>query len=815
VHTVHVKFEQNALERGEFLLGEITIREGKKSRLLWLSGTVMDSPPPPLANPLCLMVGKTALYASPSGLILNNALMESLGISGMPDNTSLRIATDYGGLLAILTAETSPAGAQVNNRLVPPRARTLLRAGDTLAVGDVVFNVKPGAALPARPEQTALIFDDFSASVPAPLKLSIGQPKILWNAELISAVPWLSIDPPGLMRLPPTRPHTWTLTLNAEALSLGDGFYDVPSGVLMRGDGVAFAIDIQLRVARPDVALNIAPAEISAVEHGLRSDATYTVHITNFGRAAWEGTLFSNLPWITVLNPQIRGESWAAAQAEITMVPDWDAYAPGVHLIPDAFTCTLEDEETSQKISLQMEVAPPQGRLYVPYQAIDFGEVDRNEALPSLDLVIHNQGGASWLGTVRATGNWLAVEPAMLNLAPQSQQTLTLSLAEMPKRSSLNKPLALDNLIFQDGQGNMLHTLPVRLTLVENPPYIVASPVNFPPFVRGDQPPEATLNIRNLGPSEWRGTINTNVADLNAGGRNLQCKPNESLNVPISLGKKALASLKTGLTRWENALTISGGRAPVEVSVQVDMRETPTELIVETPLLNFGEIGSDILNAPTDTIRLLNAGVQDWQGQAQINVPFFAFDGTTNRSIPLIVAKSTMVELKIVLTEAILDVQPGLNNFGQAITLSNGDRRDGEHHIGVMLLAQEVTPHLQCSPQTILLTDQFERKITITNQGVKAWSLAVEAVAWLAVEPTQFKLEGGQSTAVTITFKPQGIQQADLPQLKESGLGDPRAVVMVGAGREYAISVNIAEGLLRLQTTAPQTPEAPPNPPNE
>src|SRR5438132_1569051 len=73
----------NTLQRGEVLLGELTLREGDSTRYLWLSGSVVEAAPP--GQSFCLVSRKNRLYPSPRGLRLDGlqlSRLEGAALSG-------------------------------------------------------------------------------------------------------------------------------------------------------------------------------------------------------------------------------------------------------------------------------------------------------------------------------------------------------------------------------------------------------------------------------------------------------------------------------------------------------------------------------------------------------------------------------------------------------------------------------------------------------------------------------------------------------------------------------------------------------------
>lgn len=845
-HRVSLTVDGNAILRGEILLGEVTLREGDQTRYLWISGVVAESSavrPLPAGQVLCLAHRKLKLYPSASGLYLEGAQLTALELGNLPTGECGFVQRETGGLLSLFVNAKAPAEVRLNDQPVPPNSRRLLRQGDRLLLDEVAFTIEAAEPMPVEIPDAALTFADFDTRFPDALILTVRTPKAAWRGRVITATPWLSVQPEGYFRVPPGRNLDWAIALNEEALALADGQHT--GALLIEGAGQAQVVDVRLNVHRPPVALQVQPLDLGEIEWGLleaaEADGTesagrvHEIRIANVGRSGWAGTLHANVPWLHVdLTAPLSGSTWSEVVAQVRFAPDWAAHGEmlsvGAHDFPDALV--VRGTFPDQLIPVRVKLLAPRGHLEILNSPLHFDEVERNAPLPTLDLRLRNRGGSAWVGQVRALNGWTQIDGnqiAPINLPPGESAELEVGLVDVPPNEPLDQILLIDYLQFEVSEGAPVAApVPVHMTIVQRPPFLVARLVSFPPFVWGDPPPEAALHIHNMGPSIWQGQIIPNLKWLNAPQRAFECEPSESITVAVGLNFSGGEALKAGISLWENALRITGGREPISVAVQLDIRETPEDIHLETPTLNFGMVtGGE--NAP-EVVRLLNAGPNAWGGLVTLNVPWLSFESAA-RNFEIEIPKMSVIEFKVFVNERALDLPSGVVSEDHALSILARNptpapppppARKGQRgaqtspsspiiqpmRVRAMLVTAESAPRLAVSPRRLKIGNGKAGEITVRNEGTRRWSLQVNAVAWLKADPAEFALNAGQSQRVSLS-----------PEGGHAALPDPRAVVIVGPGREVGIEVEPLEPLVppapaeAPEPAAPVLPAAPPEPP--
>ena len=769
-HTVWLTLDGNTLQRGEVLLGELMLREGQTTRYLWLSGMVAEAAPPGQA--FCLASRKTRLYPGPRGLMLDGLQLSRLEGASLSGHYGF-IGRESTGYVFLYQPEAPTSPVTLNGETVPQRVRLLLKEKDTIKIGSVSLSVQPADPPSVSVEPPIVIFPDFDDAFPEPVTLTVKNGKTAWKGRVITTVPWLDVLPEGDFRIPPSRSNEWTIQLNSQALEMPNGPHDMVGGVLVVGSNQALSIDASVNIRRPDVALRIEPLDAGIVEWQWPVEQVLNLRIGNLGRATWTGNVRPTVPWLQVVTPMpVSCGPWSETVVQFQLAPVWENLPVGTYALPGAIMVETPDGEIA--VPTKLEVVPARGHIMPLVAQVAFDQVERNAPLPDAVLEVRNDGAAPWTGTVRAVNGWVRLRPDTFNdenaLAPGATIELEVHLLDIPADLALDTPIVIDE-IRLEGQEEVA-SVGVQLTVVELPPFLVAHTVNFAPFVRGDSPPEGLLRIHNNGPARWRGTVIANTPGLNVPDSVFVCEPGTSVDLFVTLTGQALDRLNTGLNQWDAALSITGGREPVNVAVQIDLRDPISELYLETPTLNFGQIDSTL---PSQTLRLVNAGPAVASARIEICVPWLSVKGQ-NSQFDLTVPGANIVEFSVSVTDAARQLTPGLIVEDRALLVTDRER---QMPVRVLMLVNETWPMLSIMPDKLSLTDDEVHTITVQNVGKRTSVLQVSGAGWLGVTPAELSLE------------PQQTSTLEVKRVKPiNDLRDPRAIVLIGSGREFEIEVS-------------------------
>lgn len=775
-HTVTLSLDGTSILKGEVLLGEMTLNEEDSTRYLWISGVVLDAPPP--EQSYALATKKMRLHPSPNGLVIDGNLLTALE-GGVYKGRYAVIQREPSGNLYLYVPGEPPLPVLINDRSIPRNTRQLLRQQDVIKIGKAIISVQPVEPPSITLEPENVTFTEFGTQFPDPIALTL-KPRAGWVGQLLATVPWLTVTPTGTIRLGGTKPQTWQIGLTEDALQLPNGVYDTLGALLLTSNDHLISLDVHLEVKRPNVALTIQPIEAGSVEASWPSEHEIEFQIANFGRSAWSGTLRSTVEWLEVLTPMpIGGETWSATLVQLKVTaPSKPDVKPGKVEVADALVLT-HDDGTMQAIPASLIIEPSQGHLIIDAEQVSFEDVERGTPnLPSVTLTVRNVGGAALTASVEAFNAWVEVEPASFTIASGEALDLTIDLLNVPDNQPLNTALLIDELRFSTGD-----VIPVELTLIELPPYLVALQVNFPPFVYGDMPPDAVLTIQNMGPAIWRGAVTTKVDWLTVPERLLICEPHEHVDIHISLNPQKVDALAHGLHRTADALAISGGREPVLVAVQTDIRDISTELVLETPIINFGSVNGGAVELPSEVVRLLNASPQTWKGTLEVNVPWLTLEGD-NRVSEIEVPKNSIAEFRILLNDTARHLPPGIISDDDALTIIGGEARSKQRlPVRILLSMVEWGPVLEVKPPSLTINGDSPQKLTIRNIGNRTWKVQISAVPWLDAEPTELVIEPQNDSVIEVRKRPA----ANLAD----HIDDPRAVVVIGQGREVEVRVSV------------------------
>jgi len=426
-HLVWLTLDGNAVQRGEALLGEITLREGDKTRYIWLSGAAIDTPP--AEAHYCLSARKLKLYPSSVGLMLDAPQLALADGAASVKGRSAFIQRDPAGYLFLYLPGDPASPVLLNNKPVARWTRTLLREKDMIKVADVTLTVQTGEPLPISVSPAPLILDDFTDRFPDPATLVVQNGKTAWKGKLTPCVDWLEISPNGDFRIPPARSHAWSVQLNSNALALPNGLQDLYGGLMLVGGNQAQSVDVRLNVQRPEVALRFDPVDAGAVEWGWPVERTLSLNISNLGRGTWTGEVKSNVVWLEVSTPMpLSCGPWSEQQVQIQLTPNWEILTVGHHEIEDAL---LID---GQPVAVTLEVTPALGHLALVDSLVVFDQVERDAPLPTAAFQVRNEGGGAWTGTIQAINGWVRVEPDEITVEPGAAAEISVKLLDVPGR---------------------------------------------------------------------------------------------------------------------------------------------------------------------------------------------------------------------------------------------------------------------------------------------------------------------------------------------------------------------------------------------
>ena len=811
-HRVTLILDGRALERGEVLLGEIAVREGEQTRSLWLTGTVLEQPLP--EQQLCLAIKKHRLYPPLRGMLLSAAHFAALGAANLPEGDYCFVQSEPSGALFVFMPDVPPVPIKLNGLPLERHVRRLLHEHDQLSIGELTLQVVQASEPPSLELPSCVRFAPFTTRVPEPVPLVLQTLKNGWKGEIVASAPFLSVSPEGQFRVPSNRTHTWQVSLNAEALKLPNAEYFLSGGVLAVGASQVHSVDVELSVQRPAVALQVAPLDLGQVEIGWAAQQTFELSIVNMGRSAWSGELYAALPWLHVLSPMpIRGAAWSELAVQVALNLNWEKLSEaerlpsGIHEIPAAFIIDGKGAFADVPIAVRLEVLPPRGHLRLLTDSVRFDEVERNFELPSAFIEVQNDGAADWHGKLRAERGWVQIVEAFgaelsgeinaptLRVPSAGKARIRLELLDIPPDIPLDTPIALDALVIESDPRSAPFSarVPISMILVERPPFVTAHTVSFPPFVRGEPPGEGVLRLYNRGPSVWRGSVQRHAAWLNVPTALLECAVGSILDIPIGLNERQLNALPLGASRHEAALSLSGVREPVPIAVQLDIRDLPRELSLETPLLNFGAVNPLHAEPSAESVRVLNAATTPWQGTVTLNTPWLSFESAC-RSFTLQVPPLSAAEFKVLVNQEALDLLGDACFVKDALILENDAQR---LTVAVQLVPLEAAPRLTLAPTHVALTSLKSAKIKLTNSGEREWTLTLSCAPWLALSLSEVALEPRETQSVEVRLLPERIAFA---------WHEPRGVIISGGGREWSVAVEVTESALKAAKRAKTAP---------
>jgi hypothetical protein len=122
--------------------------------------------------------------------------------------------------------------------------------------------------------------------------------------------------------------------------------------------------------------------------------------------------------------------------------------------------------------------------------------------------------------------------------------------------------------------------------------------------------------------------------------------------------------------------------------------------------------------------------------------------------------------------------------------------------VRTMAVLNEVSPWLGVAPNRLELKDNAPQRLVVSNEGARRWTLQIDAAPWLEVTPVDVALNSGQSQVIEVRY--HAYNGAVGP------IDDPRAIVIVGPGREVEVAAEVTAALVSLTAAAlPPEPKPP------
>ena len=434
-YRLYLAYDPPALRPQTLIRNQIELVGPEATHRIWVLGRVLAGLAPDLVQGELMLTAGTQRFFAKQFFQLGKLQLQ--GVSG---NSALAacqalLARNADGSWAIFQPGRTPHPTKLNGVGLWPGQRRLLPQKATIQVNTLTLNVVPTQGnLLEVPAQLDLGTVTSSQAQAASFILHNRQ-RTVWAGTVSTTVPWLRARQ-ATLQCPAQGQTTIAIAALPEVAQLPVGAHSIESGLLLTAAEQVWAVDVQLIVAAAPVqALTFAPTTLELGD--ITSTGPYptlTIQVQNAGPEAWDGSVWTQVPWVTVSPHQLYVASGGVQTLTLGLNQQIQQLPLGA--LPDRSVLLITGDHVKQAITLHGTLSAPRPQPVVRVPAVaplslGFGIVSRKHIAGALDLTITNNGATTWHGTIVTRVPWLLInqQPSLaLTCLPGESKVLTVSL---------------------------------------------------------------------------------------------------------------------------------------------------------------------------------------------------------------------------------------------------------------------------------------------------------------------------------------------------------------------------------------------------
>ena len=590
-------------------------------------------------------------------------------------------------------------------------------------VGASIAAPRPLLAL----DQQAIDFGDVQGGEPARSTMVIhNEGGGMLTGRISSTVPWLGVHSPHF-RCPAGSTIPVSVELRTDLLTPGTTVQD--SALIVDSDYGQARIEVRATRVQPRLELFPEMLDFGTLAPAYRISQTFRV--TNSGTGPLEGTVTSQVDWLTVEQPAFRCH--AKETALITLWADPTSLPGGQTEIPEALI--IDSNGGYRLLAARLVVRRP--RLHVDRRPLDFGTLlpGQEEALP---LRVGNQGVTSLHMELVPHMEWLTVEPAQITCAAGEEVEVRLTL-RVPM-SAQGGALQVDRALYLASDGGVIN-LDLRAQIVT--PRLEVDPHHLDFGLIGpSEVARGQLRLRNAGSGTLEWYLEGEFTWLEIFPRQGSCGPGEAATIEVNGFTLALPE---GTASAQALLHIksNGGQLEVPISAAI-----AAPVLAVLPLLL--DLGRSENYAPLEgTLRIANHGGGYLKGEV---APQMVWLRAEPRAFDC--AAGTIAEVRVSADPQELPEGETLAPEALVVT-SNGGQETVDVRLEVVL-----RPILEVIPTILTFSASgaeeegvVTERLTLANQGYGALRVRFQPTAeWLTTDRGSSTLRHEQHVRVKVSL---------------------------------------------------------------
>jgi hypothetical protein len=410
--------------------------------------------------------------------------------------------------------------------------------------------------------------------------------------ETVSNVEWMTVHP-AQFQCPPGSSVPISVLCNTD--SLPGGSTVEAKAITIRANAGTETLSASIEVLAPQLVIDSLTVDLGTVRDGERAEET--IMVGNRGSMSWEGSISSDLPWLSVEPHEIHCAPGHFMPVTIVLRTEELAWG-GEYELQQAIA--IQGSGEHRTLGVRVNLVRPE--LEVARHSLAFGLIGRTE-IASLPLEITNSGTGELEWEIELRGTWLETSDTSGTCGPGKTTIVDVNAYALAVDGDQGQAW----LTVRSNGGRI--DLPASVTLssprlVVEPQHIDLSSENYAPAVE-------TVRISNRGVGALTGTIESQVPWLTCSSGIFACPTGVSAQIAV---QATLDDLGAGTYSAQEAILVdsNGGTEAIKASLTLTLAPRLHVSVQELHIGHETEATFEIENQGLGTLRVQVAPKASW-----------------------------------------------------------------------------------------------------------------------------------------------------------------------------------------------------------